>query len=96
MTCELYTQIVAHNQALQPCPLCGSPSELWQFSRDDLTASKVVMCSNGDPVAEIESGCPMFMPPEDFYCATQREAASRWNTFCAATEEMRSVNKARK
>lgn len=84
-----------HGQQLASCPLCGSPSEMWERAEDG-TAAKAVCCSHGDPLASmpndglVSSGCPLYMPPEGFYCATYREAAKTWNGAAAEFVHMRA------
>ena len=76
---EEFTLIEQHGQNLFSCPLCDGRAEMWE--RVGLgNAAKAVMCSNGDAIGPLDRGCPLYMPPEDFYRATYREAASTWNT----------------
>jgi Lar family restriction alleviation protein len=78
---EEYTKIHGYDDKLKPCPFCGSPAELWQFTLNDINFQKVVMCSNtSDENAEPpEEGCPMYMSTSEFHKATKKEAIEAWN-----------------
>lgn len=67
------------------CPFCGHPGELWEHQIKDGGIRKVVMCSNnGEGAGSVEGECPMYMPPEGFYCATKSQALKTWNTRAQA------------
>lgn len=86
---------VLHGQRLAACPLCGSPSQMWERAEGD-KAAKAVCCSHGEALASMPhdglayEGCPLFSPPEGFYRATYREAAKTWNDACAEFVQMRA------
>ena len=99
-TKELYTKL--EGQApLDRCPVCGSPAELWQYSPALLAPStKVGMCTNGDQFGPqlgiagiVDSGCLLYMPPDDFYRPTIREAAKYWNEYAKALERLQRKNR---
>jgi hypothetical protein len=75
--------------ALLPCPVCAADAELWQYSEaDNGPTSKVGMCSRGEafgPQSGIKNeGCLLYMPPDDFYRPTAREAVRFWNDYASA------------
>lgn len=70
------------------CPVCDHPApQLWRYaSKPDEPLQFAVMCSR-DPDAEggalgrdglVRRGCLLYMPPDDFYRATRREAVAYW------------------
>ena len=74
---------------LELCPCCGSAAELWQYSKSvDAPASKAVCCANGEQFGPqegiVNDGCLLYMPPDDFYRATVREAVKYWNEYAKA------------
>ena len=76
------------------CAVCGSMPELWEYKEIGESWSKVLMCPNSESVCstveqDIDAGCPMFMPPRDFYKATRREAIDFWNRWNEAMTEQR-------
>lgn len=97
-TPELYTCL---DKDLAPvlvaaCPVCGDRPSLWQFIEKGSTASKVVMCNNGAELWEgqgglASEGCLLYMPPQDFYRATKREAIAHWNRYADALTKLRST-----
>ena len=91
---DMYTQIDLGARTVEPCPVCGSAAELWRFAKDDASpTTKAVMCSHGDTIgpqdSAIAGGCPLFIPSNDFYCATEREAIKYWNDFAGALGALR-------
>ncbi|MNV78678.1 hypothetical protein D3C71_1721820 [compost metagenome] len=79
------------------CPCCGAKPELWQFSETPTSdCLKVVMCSTSEGIGPQEGfgneGCPLYMPNDDFYRPTQREAIKYWNAFAAALKELQRQN----
>lgn len=89
---------VPAGSALRPCPVCASDAELWQFSKSDTApTSKVGMCSNGDSFGPQDGianeGCLLFMPPQEFYKATIREAVKYWNDYADALERLQRANR---
>jgi len=87
-------------EGLEACPCCGSPAELWRYSEDITSPTQtVVCCSRGDAIGPQEedglagAGCPLYMPPNGFYCATQREAVKYWNDFAKALTALQRKNR---
>ena len=89
MTRDTFTKLENHGLTLAACPLCGAAAELWERAGERST-NKAGMCSHDDPLGPIESGCPMFIPPEDFFRPTRREAAHAWNMFARTVALKRS------
>lgn len=87
---ETYTQLSTEGLDIEPCPLCGSDAELWErdMGRGPGTA-KFVACSHTEALGLISGGCPMAMPPEDFYYPRKTEAINTWNDFCKMVNSMR-------
>lgn len=67
---EEYTKIKGWDATLEPCPFCGSPAELWEFTLAG-NSSKSAMCSNEE--------CEMYMSNNDFHKSTKNEARNAWN-----------------
>lgn len=90
-----YKQMVLPSEhTLEPCPVCGSKPELWQYSEDETSpVTKLVACSMGEPIGPqdgvVFAGCPLYMPPNNFYRATIREAVKFWNEMASALRVMR-------
>lgn len=84
MVREQYYRINGWDATLEPCPFCGSPAEMWEYSPHDDCHQKVAMCSNGGDEDNGTDECPMYMPPQGFYKATKLEARNTWNTRKAA------------
>ncbi len=91
---EMYREM--HPQPSEPiatCPLCGSKALVFDFSeKPDDIVTRVVMCEMGEAKSEDDpcprdalaySGCPFFMPPDDFYQPTGRQAVRYWNEFAS-------------
>lgn len=79
---------------IEVCPVCGAIGELWRYSEaDDAPTSTAVMCTNGEKFGPQDGlrneGCLLFMPPENFYRATLREAVKYWNEYAKALEAQR-------
>ena len=87
-TWEMYKQLDTPEN-LELCPCCGSAVQLWQYS-ESATAptSKAICCANGDKFGPQDGmaneGCLLYMPPENFYRATIREAMKFWNEYAKA------------
>ncbi len=87
-TWEIYKQLDTPD-GLELCPCCGSAAQLWQYS-ESATAptSKVICCENGEKFGPQDGmaneGCLLYMPPENFYRATIREAMKFWNEYAKA------------
>jgi hypothetical protein len=87
MAKDVYLHVPQHRHGLllEPCPLCGSATEMWSYETSRVT-TKVVCCSLGDCLGEwddslIGAGCPLFMPDARFQHATYREAAAFHKQF---------------
>lgn len=84
---------------ISACPCCGAAPELWQFSETETSPClKVVMCSTAEGIGPQDGirneGCLLYMPDDDFYRPTQREAIKYWNTFATALRELQRKNAA--
>ena len=78
------------------CPLCGGDAIVWEFSESmDSTVTRVVMCEHGDAIGPqdglVNCGCLLYMPPDQFYRATGRDAVNYWNRFALALDELRAL-----
>lgn len=83
---------------LRPCPACGADAELWQYSKSETSpTNKIGMCSNGTAIGPqqglVHEGCLLFMPPDEFYQATIREAVKFWNEYARALEIIQRANR---
>ena len=92
---------VATGVTLRECPVCGADAELWQYSRSETApTNKAVMCSNGERFGPQDDpgddGCLLYMPPEDFYKATIREAVAFWNDYARALMAIQRANRWRR
>lgn len=77
------------------CPVCGSEAQLWQYSESpNSPVKRLVMCSHGDKIGPqsglIHEGCLLYMPGDDFYRDTAKDAARFWNEFAAALVALRT------
>jgi hypothetical protein len=84
---------------LEPCPVCGSEAQLWQYSESDTAPRKLLgMCSHGEPIGPQDGltneGCLLYMPPNQFYRETIRDAVRYWNEFAKALTAMRAAGAA--
>lgn len=84
--------------SLLPCPCCGSDAELWRYSiAEDAPSTPVAMCTNGERFGPQDSiandGCPLYMPPDNFYRATIREAVKYWNDYAKALGVLQRKNR---
>jgi hypothetical protein len=85
--------------ALQPCPVCAAEVELWQYSASpSAPTTKTVTCSRGEPFGPqcseaIRAGCLLFMPPDDFYQPTIREAVKFWNDYAVALSRIQRAGR---
>lgn len=80
-----------HGQALVKCPVCGGAAEMWEAVNDGGVATKAVMCSNGDPIGPLTNGCPLYLPPFDFYHSRYVDAAVFWNDVAAELDCRRDL-----
>jgi hypothetical protein len=81
---------------LHRCPVCSSEAALWQYSTSPTNpTTKSVMCTNGDKIGPQDGikneGCLLYMPPDNFYRATIRDAVRYWNEFAAALTALRAI-----
>ena len=84
---DCYKKIEADTH-IELCPVCASVGEVWRYSEsDDSPTTTAVMCSNGERFGPqdgmIYEGCLLYMPPENFYRGTIREAVKYWNEYAA-------------
>ncbi len=84
----------APTEPVEPCPVCGSPASVWEYSEKPTDeVQRVVMCEKGDDLGPrdglVWNGCLLYMPPQDFYKATGRDAVRYWNEFAKATNAHR-------
>lgn len=97
---ELYHAIkIPDGMQIAPCPCCGAAPELWEYTAEAGGAcTKVVMCSTSEGIGPqehiVNEGCPMYMPNNEFYRPTQREAVAYWNFFARALVGLRVDNAA--
>lgn len=92
-----YKQL-ATPEGLELCPCCGAKPELWEYQPvQDGPATKAVMCSNNDAIGPqagmVNEGCPLYMPNDDHYRATVREAVKFWNEFAKALTALQRKNR---
>jgi hypothetical protein len=83
--------------ALERCPVCGSAGQLWQYSESETAPRKLlVCCTHGEPFGPQDGltneGCLLYMPPDNFYRETIRDAARYWNEFAKALSTLRRQN----
>lgn len=83
---------------LEHCPVCASPAELWR--RSDSPSSPIetaVCCGNGNPIGPQDGianeGCLLFMPPDNFYRPTMRDAVKYWNEYAKAVSAQQRANR---
>lgn len=92
-----YKLLEPSDAPIEVCPVCASKAELWMFSKSetDIT-SKLVMCTNGEAFGpqqgSANEGCLLYMPPQEFYKATIREAVKFWNEYAKALGKIRRAN----
>jgi hypothetical protein len=82
---------------IERCAVCGSAPQLWQYSTSPTAPTKkLVMCSHGDVIGPqsglIHEGCLLYMPSDDFYRDTIRDAIRFWNEFAKALSSLRRAN----
>lgn len=78
---------LAHGKLVARCPCCQKIPQIWERMGGEFATVKAVSCASGDPGMGLENGCPMYMPPEEFYKPTISAAVQIWNvwaTYCAA------------
>lgn len=85
-------------EGLELCPCCGAQPELWEYQPvQDGPATKVVMCATGEAIGPqagmVNGGCPLYMPNDDHYRATIREAVKFWNDFAKALTALQRKNR---
>jgi acyl carrier protein len=89
---------IPEGQEISPCPVCGAEAELWQFSESPTSpTSKFVACPTGSSSTLkredlTNGGCLLFLPPDDFYRATAKNAIQYWNEFAKNVAELREKN----
>lgn len=71
---------------LLPCPFCGSPAEMNEFTEFG-KVSKVVSCTNSGDIGEGDE-CVMYFPSSVAYKATKREAIAVWNARAPVAVEL--------
>ena len=72
------------------CPVCGSDAGLWSRKQGNVTVA--VVCRNDRPIGPQEfgyCGCPLYMPPGNFYKARKADAIAYWNAYATALVAMR-------
>jgi hypothetical protein len=84
---------------LAPCPVCGSAASLWQYSTSETAPRKLlVCCTNGEPIGPqdglVGEGCLLYLPPNNFYRETIRDAVRYWNEFAKALTALRASHEA--
>ena len=86
---DMYWHMPNPPAPLAPCPVCGSDAKVWEFAeKAGDPVQRVVMCENGEQFGPqdgaINDGCLLYMPPQDFYHGTGRDAARYWNEYAKA------------
>lgn len=94
---EMFTKLATQPEGMSECPCCGSKEELWQFIDEDCqSAYRLVACPNSKPIGPQSGlatvGCLLYLPPQDFYRPTVREAVKYWNEFATALKAQRMKN----
>ena len=89
-----YSVIEQPHPALEACPVCAGSARLWRYAEDPTQPSSVAaMCDNADPIGPqdgmVNEGCLLYMPSDDFYRPTIRDAAAYWNSFATALVALR-------
>lgn len=90
---------VCRETGIHSCPVCSAGVELYSHKRESGDSFEwVVMCSrseNFDPQSDLmkETGCLLYLPPKDFYNATESEAINYWNDWHKAVKDLRSASK---
>ena len=79
------------------CAVCGGPASVWRYTKepgDPFTVA--VMCDQGERIGPqsgiTNEGCPLYMPPDDFYRATCREAIAFWDEFSVSLVALLAKN----
>lgn len=97
---ESYTLVsseeACRENSVHTCAVCGSGVELFAYATSpDEPRKYAVMCTHSEKFGPqdhlIGPGCVLYMPPNEFYCPTEREAIGYWNAWSAAVEDLRSV-----
>lgn len=87
-----YTQLPCPDLTISECPVCGSAATLWQYEHSN-GAQKIVMCSNGESFGpqdcEVDAGCLLYLPPQDFYKSRIVDAIKFWNDYAKALTSQR-------
>jgi hypothetical protein len=83
-----------NGRVLEPCPICASEAQLWQYSESETAPRKLlVMCSHGDRIGPqdglVDEGCPFYMPKDGHYRETIRDAVRYWNELAKAIAALR-------
>lgn len=94
---DMYKQLTTEAH-MELCPVCGAKPELWRYSESDTApTAKAVMCTTGETIGPQDGtaneGCLLYMPPNSFYCATEREAVKYWNAFATALTALQRKNR---
>ncbi len=78
---------------VEPCPVCASNGELWEYITSSGDAKKVVMCANGEAFGPqdgmVNEGCLLYMPPSGFYSPRKAGAIKYWNDYAKALNKQR-------
>lgn len=93
---DLYRPVAPGPETIAACPVCGAEAVAWSYSSTPAAPmQRVVMCSNGEAFGPQEGfaneGCLLFMPPDEFYKATIREAVRFWNEYAEALVSLRAA-----
>lgn len=94
---DMYTELTT-DAHMELCPVCGAKPGLWRYSESPTSATtKAVMCSTGETIGPQDGianeGCLLYMPPDNFYRATEREAVKYWNEFAKAITARQRQNR---
>jgi hypothetical protein len=89
-----YKLVTGHGKQIAPCPVCSAAGEVWRYSESPSSpTATAVMCARGEAFGPqepgVHEGCVLFMPPQEFYKATIREAVNYWNEYAEAVRQLR-------
>lgn len=86
---NMYWPMPSPPSPIDRCPVCGADAAVWEFAENKGDpVQRVVMCANGEKFGPqdgmLNEGCLLYMPPEQFYHGTGRDAVRYWNEYARA------------